>query len=161
MSVADPRRSLADADLATVRQLYGEVQNWTRHYEQLIVNANVLIVSASLIFVGLAFGEKVSRTESLALLVVPTVMAVAGIAMTLTLFNLYALCIERLIRLESLLGCNDSERMAAIDGLGPLVPAQLHAKPVQQPTSVRFFIGLHLLLLASYMALAFFKVVAS
>lgn len=157
MSVDKPHKSLAEVDLATVRQLYGEVQNWTRHYEQLIVNANVLIVSASLIFVGLAFGDKVSRAESLALLVVPTFMAVAGIAMTLILFNLYALCIERLIRLESLLGCNDAERMAAIDGLGPLVPAQLHALPVQRPTSVRFFIGLHLMLMASYTVLAIFK----
>ena len=157
MNVDNDQKSLSELDLANVRQLYGEVQNWTRHYEQLIVNANVLIVSASLIFVGMAFGEKVSRWESLALLVVPTFMAVAGIAMTLMLFNLYALGIERLIRLESLLGCNDAERMAAIDGLGPLVPAQLHALPVKLPTSVRFFIGLHLLLLASYVVLAILK----
>jgi hypothetical protein len=157
VSVAKDQKALTDLDLANVRQLYGEVQNWTRHYEQLIFNANVLIVSASLIFVGLAFGEKVSRAQSLALLVVPAFMALAGIATTLILFNLYALCIERLIRLESLLGCNDAERMAGIDGLGPLVPTQLHALPVRHPTSVRFFIGLHLLLVAAYVGLAILK----
>lgn len=157
MTQQKPPETLSEADLTTVRQLYGEVQNWTRHYEELIVNANVLIVSASLIFVGLAFGDRVTREESFALLVVPILMAVTGLAMTHTLYRLYALCIERLIRLEKLLGCGDAQRMAAIDGLGPLVPAQLHVLPVRRPMSVRFFIGLHLILVASYAAFALFK----
>jgi hypothetical protein len=157
MSADKEQNTLSEADLATVRQLYGETQNWTRHYEQLIVNANVLIVSASLIFVGFAFSDKASRTESVALLVIPIFLAAAGIAMTLTFFNLYAVCIERLIRFESLLGCNDAERMAAIDGKGPLIPLQLHALPVQKPTSVRFFIYAHILLMVTYAVLAIVK----
>lgn len=152
--------SLTDTDLETVRQLYTEVQNWARHYEQLVVNANVLIVSASLIFVGLAFGEKIKLHESYALLAIPVIMAIIGLVLTLTLFRLYADCIERLVRLEKLLGCDDSTRMRDIDGKGPLVPGDLHLIPVRKPTSVRFFVGLHITLLFAYIGLAIVRVQA-
>lgn len=153
MSADKQQNTLSEADLATVRQLYGETQNWTRHYEQLIVNANVLIVSACLIFVGLSFGDKVSRVESVALLVVPIFIAAAGIAMTRILFRLYAVCIERLIRFEKLLGCGEP----SIDGEGPLIPAELHELPVKPPQSVNFFIYGHVLLIVSFTVLAVFK----
>jgi uncharacterized membrane protein (DUF485 family) len=87
-----------------VPQLYSEAQNWSRHYEQLIVNANVFIVSASLIFVGLAFGDKVTSAQAVGLMAIPVAMTLIGIALTKTLFNLYAGCIKRMIRLENLLG---------------------------------------------------------
>jgi hypothetical protein len=146
--------TLSEFDAATVRQLYSEVQNWARHYEQLIVNANVLIVSAGLVLVGLAFGEKVKPLESYALLAIPAVIALIGVAMTVMLFRLYRTCIERLIRLEKLLGCSDPTRMAALDGKGPLVPELLHRSPITYPTSVRFFLVLHLVLLAAYLLFA-------
>jgi hypothetical protein len=151
------RPLLDDHDIATVRQLYSEAQNWTRHYEQLIVNANVLIVSACLIFVGLAFGDKVTASQSLALMAIPIGMAVIGIVLTRTLFNLYAACIERMIRLEDILGCFDSTKLQQIDGKGPLLSVELMALPVKAPTSVRFFIGMHVLLVFAYVGIAGLK----
>ena len=144
------RPALDDQDIATVRQLYSEAQNWTRHYEQLIVNANVLIVSACLIFVGLAFGDKVTTSQSLTLTAIPIGMGIIGIILTRTLFNLYATCIERMIRFENLLGCFDGKRLQSIDNKGPLLPIKLLELPVKSPTSVRFFIGLHALLVTAY-----------
>ena len=141
------RPTLDEHDFATVRQLYTEAQNWTRHYEQLIVNANVLIVSAALIFVGLAFGDKVSSFQARIILAIPVLMSVVGIVLTQTLFNLYAACIKRLIRLENLLGCFDSAKYDVIDHAGSLLSPQLIKLPVTRPTSVRFFLGLHALLI--------------
>lgn len=120
---------LDDRDVETIRQLYTEAQNWTRHYEQLIVNANVLLVSASLIFVGLAFGDKVSTLQARIILAIPMLMTFAGFALTETLFNLYASCIARLIRLETLLGCFDATRFEAIDNGGPLLSPALAQLP--------------------------------
>lgn len=148
--MSDSPPLLDDHDAATVRQLYGEAQNWSRHYEQLIVNANVLIVSACLIFVGLAHGEKATRTESLALLAVPIAIGAVGVFLTLMLFDLYRHCIARMVRYEGLLGCYDPHRMEKVDGRGPLLPAGLATDHAKMPTSVRFFIGLHLLLVLSY-----------
>ncbi|MDD2720031.1 MAG: hypothetical protein PHH47_01835 [Gallionella sp.] len=151
------RPPLDDHDVATVRQLYSEAQNWTRHYEQLIVNANVLIVSACLIFVGLAFGDKVTAAQSVALMAIPIGMATIGIILTRTLFNLYAACIERMIRLENLLGCFDGAKLQSVDGQGPLLSVGLMALPVKAPTSVRFFIGMHVLLIFAYVGIAGLK----
>lgn len=145
--------SLDERDVETIRQLYTEAQNWTRHYEQLIVNANVLLVSASLIFVGLAFGENVSTLQARIILAIPILMAFAGLTLTETLFNLYASCIARLIRIETLLGCFDSTRFEAIDNGGPLLSPALAELPVRHPTSARFFLGLHILLVGVYLAL--------
>lgn len=153
-SPSPPPSPLSEPDLSTVRQLYTEVQNWTRHYEQLIVNANVLIVSSSLILLGLAFGEKISLGESYALFAIPLLMAGVGATITITLFRLYALCIVRLIRLEKLLGCDDAQRFAALDGQGALIPAELHQLPVSKPTSVTFFLGLYAVLSLCYALLA-------
>ena len=146
-------RVLDERDVETIRQLYTEAQNWTRHYEQLVVNANVLLVSAALIFVGVAFGERVSTVQARVMLAIPVLMSGAGIALTQTLFNLYAACIERLIRLERLLGCFDSAKFNAIDGGGALLSQELMKLPVRHPTSVRFFLSLHVLLIGVYVAL--------
>jgi len=148
---------LDEQDVSTVRQLYSEAQNWTRHYEQLIVNANVLIVSACLIFVGLAFGDKVTPAQAVGLMAIPIGMTLIGIALTKTLFNLYAACIERMIRLENLLGCFSPAKFETVDGLGPLLSIDLMKLPVKLPTSVRFFIGLHVLLAFSYVGIAGLK----
>ncbi|MCV2350247.1 hypothetical protein [Paucibacter sp. Y2R2-4] len=148
---------LDERDLATVRQLYSEAQNWTRHYEQLIVNANVLIVSACLIFVGLAFGDKVTLTQALAMMAIPIGMAVIGMVLTQTLFKLYAACIERMIRFERLLGCFDASKFQSVDHQGPLLSVDLMALPVKAPTSVRFFIGMHGFLILAYFGIAGLK----
>lgn len=152
-----PSAEIGERDVETVRQLYTEAQNWTRHYEQLIVNANVLLVSASLIFVGLAFGDKVSTVQARIVLSIPMLMSFAGFALTETLFNLYALCISRLIRLETLLGCFDPIKFGAIDDGGPLLSPTMAQLPVLRPTSVRFFLGLHVLLVGAYVALLALK----
>lgn len=144
---------LGEHDVATVRQLYGEAQNWSRHYEQLIVNANVLIVSACLIFVGLAQGEKATRLESLGLLAVPVAMGVVGVFMTKMLFNLYRHCIARMVRYERLLGCYDPARTAVVGEHEALLPLALADGHADMPASVRFFIGLHLLLVLSYLGM--------
>lgn len=157
MAPITSRPPLDDHDVATVRQLYGEAQNWTRHYEQLIVNGNVLIVSACLIFVGLAFGDKVSALQASLLMVIPFGMTIIGITLTNTLFNLYAVCIRRMSRLENLLGCFDPIRFDAIDSAGPLLPQEFMALPVKRPTSVRFFIGMHGLLGCAYIGITALK----
>lgn len=151
------RPNLDEHDFATVRQLYSEAQQWTRHYESLVVNANVLLVSASLIFVGLAFGDKVSNMQAALILGVPLLMATAGVLLTQTLFRLYATCIERMIRLENLLSCYDGTRFAGIDDGGPLLSTSLMALPVRRPASVKFFNWLYVLLMVSYLSLMVIK----
>ncbi len=151
------RPPLDDFDVSTIRQLYSEAQNWSRHYEQLIVNANMLIISACLIFVGLAFGDKVTARQAFALLTIPFVMGGLGIVLTETLFNLYATCIKRMIRLENLLGCFSESKFQTIDGNGPLLPLDLASLPIRRPTSVRFFLGIHVFLAVSYLLIAGLK----
>ena len=150
-------QALDERDVQTIRQLYTEAQNWTRHYEQLTVNANVLLVSAALIFVGLAYGDKVSTLQARIILAIPVLMSIAGIVLTQTLFNLYAACIERMIRLETLLGCFDAAKFDTIDKGGSLLSQALTKLPVSHPTSVRFFLGLHVLLIGAYLALTALK----
>jgi len=84
-------------------------------------------------------------------------MTFAGFALTETLFNLYASCIARLIRLETLLGCFDSKRFDAIDNGGSLLSPALAELPVRRPTSARFFLGLYILLVGVYVALLALK----
>jgi len=149
--------SLDEQDISTVRQLYSEAQNWSRHYEQLIVNANVFIVSASLVLVGFAFGDKVTPAQAVGLMAIPITMTLIGIALTKTLFNLYAGCIKRMIRLENMLGCFSPAKFETVDGLGPLLPIDLMKLPVEMPASARFFFVLHALLFLSYAGIAGLK----
>lgn len=72
-------------------------------------------------------------------------MAPVGFVLTQTLFNLYAVCVRRLIRLENLMNCYDFDRFDAIDGAGPLLELSMMKLPVRRPTSVRFFLGLQFL----------------
>jgi len=48
----------------TARQLHGEAQSRARHYELLMGNANVLIISAAMIFLGLAMGDHLTAIQS-------------------------------------------------------------------------------------------------
>jgi hypothetical protein len=157
LSLTTTSRLIDADDLATVRQLYTESQNWTRHYEQLVVNANVLIVSASLIFVGLAFGDKISGLQASLILAVPILMSLVGLGLTETLFKLYASCILRLVRLENLMGCYDASRFDSIDRSGPLLPREMLYLPGLRPTSVKFFLMLHSLLMVAYLCLLLVK----
>jgi hypothetical protein len=151
------RPNLDEHDFATVRQLYSEAQQWARHYESLIINANVLIVSASLIFVGLAFGDKIGTKQSLLILSVPVAMAFVGIMLTHTLFVLYTHCIERLIRFENLLNCFDETKFSMIDNKGSLLPLRMMELPVHRPPSVVFFLWLYSLLILTYLLLMALK----
>lgn len=136
------RPSLDVHDFATVRQLYSEAQQWARHYEMLVVNVNVLLISASLIFLGLALGKDTVISEySLWILGAALVMTVLGSLLTEILYRLYATCIHRLIRLENLLNCYDSERFNSIDGAGSLLRASMMR--VKKPASVRFFLWMY------------------
>lgn len=152
-----PKTHLTEPLLSTVRQLYGEAQQWTRHYEQLIVNANTLIISAAAIFVGQSLGEHLSAMQSRLVLLVPLAIALVGVVLTQTLFRLYAQCIERLIRYEGLLGCFDVQLGQSLDGQGSLIASSLQQKPVRRPTSVKFFLWLHGLLALSYLVLMWFR----
>jgi hypothetical protein len=99
----------------------------------MIVNSNVLIISTSLVFVGLAFGERVLPFQAKVILIIPTIIGIVGIALTQTLFKLYAACIERLIRFEKLLGCFDPIKFNFIDQNGSLLPLSLmvpHFRPI-------------------------------
>ena len=144
------RPGLDDHDFHTLRDLYAQAQNWARHYETLVVSTNVLLISASSVFVGLALKDSVSLRRALAFLAVPMILALVGLALTRTLFSLYAACIERLIRYENLLNCYDDTKLTTVDGVGSFLEPSLHRLPVRQPASVRFFIYLHLVLLAIY-----------
>jgi hypothetical protein len=141
------RPALDEHDFATVRLMYAEAQQWARHYEQLIVNANVLIVSACMIFIGLALGERLGAGELNLLLLSPIVISVFGMLLTRMLFSLYSTCIERLARIENLLNCFDAEKFRPIDGKGPLLDVSLARRPVPMPPSVMFFLLLYWALL--------------
>ncbi len=141
---------MGEATLATLRQLYTEAQQWARHYEQLIVNANTLIISADAIFVGQAMGEHVSRLQTTLLLLVPLLLSVFGGLLTQTLFRLYASSISRLVRYETLLGC--FEPLPGAEGEA-LLPQELRQKVVRRPATVQFFLGLHGLTVLGYLGL--------
>jgi hypothetical protein len=74
---------LSETDLETVRQLYTEAQNWARHYELMVVNTNVLLISASSIYIGNALGDKPDRAAMV--LGIPMVMSLIGFVLTSTL----------------------------------------------------------------------------
>jgi hypothetical protein len=88
-----------------------------------------------------------------AFIAVPMILALIGLALTRTLFSLYAACIERLIRYENLLNCYDDTKLSTFDNVGSLLEPSLHRLPVAPPASVRFFKYLQLLLLAVYVGL--------
>jgi hypothetical protein len=149
-AIMTTRPNLDEHDFKTVRELYAHAQNWARHYETMIVSTNVLLISASSLFVGLALRDATGFTKVAALLCVPILMSLIGIVLTRTIFRLYAISIERLIRLENLLNCYDGTKMEEIDGAGPLLPPLLMALPVRVPTSARFFFMLHSILIVIY-----------
>lgn len=151
-AIMTERPALDSHDIQTIRDLYGQAQNWTRHYETMIVSTNVLLISASSLFVGLAFRDATGFRKVAAFLCVPILLSLIGIVLTRTLFKLYALSIERLIRLENLLNCYDGSKMEAIDGRGPLLPPILMTLPVRVPASARFFFALHSALIFVYVA---------
>lgn len=146
-------KELNDKTLDTIRQLYGEAQNWARYYEQTIVNAGVLIISACLIFVGLAFGDKATSQQSVWMLGIAGCMNAGGIVLTLTLFRMYAICVERMIRYEDLLDCYDVALMKSIDGKGSLLPVAMQNLPVRRSILVNFFLALHGFLILVYLVI--------
>ena len=150
------RPTLDEHDFKTVRELYTQSQLWARHYETLMVSTNVLLVTAASVFSGLALRDDAVLHRVFALFGVPVLMSVVGIFLTRTLFKLCALCIERLIAYENALNCFDSSKLVALPWGGSLVPAALMRLPVRMPASARFFVGLHLLLVITYVLLVVF-----
>jgi len=148
MKILNERPSLDEHDFNTVRQMYSEAQQWTRHYEGMVVNTNVLVVSASLIFMGLAFDKDISISQGAMILMVPLVMSIIGIFLTKMLFKLYGDCIRRMIRLENLLNCYAVDKYEKIDSQGPLLPVFL--TEISKPSSVNFFERLYILLSCVY-----------
>jgi hypothetical protein len=147
------RPELGEHDFATIRQLYSEAQLWTRHYEMLIINANVMLISASLIFVGIAFTDRVGPRKTALILSAPVLMALVGMVLTRTLFGPYGGCLRRLIRLENLLNCYDETKLSGLDDNGSMLETSLMSLPVALPMSARFFVGLYMLLMIIYLAL--------
>lgn len=156
MDILTERPSLDDHDFNTIRHMYGEAQQWARHYEGMVVNANVLVVSASLIFLGLAFDREIPVNQGVVILTVPLVMSVIGIFLTKMLFKLYSDCISRMIRLENLLNCYDTKKYEHIDDQGSLLPAFL--TEISKPASVRFFERLYMFLSCVYVVFIVVKV---
>lgn len=142
MEILTNRPLLDDHDFSTVRQLYSEAQQWARHYELLIVNMNVMLISSGVILLGLGLGESTMRHGAL-LFTIAAALAAIGMLLTWTLFRLYAACIGRMIRTENLLNCYDTERFNTIDGAGAMLPVELSRTPVPRPASVTFFLSLH------------------
>lgn len=153
LPILSDRPALDDHDVQTVRQLYGEAQQWSRHYETLIVNVNVLLVSSGLIFLGLGLNKDMSARYAIGIFVAAGLVSATGILLTATLFKLYASCVNRMMRLENLLNCFDPVRFNTVDGLGALLPKELARFPVQAPPSVRFFFGLHAVFIAIFAVL--------
>jgi len=148
MNILTERPSFDEHDFDTIRQMYGEAQQWARHYIGMVVNANVLVVSVSLIFFGLAFDKSISVNQSVMVLVIPLVMSVFGMFLTNMLYKLYCDCISRMIRLENLLNCYDAKKYEGIDNQGSLLPIFL--TEVSKPPSVSFFQRLYVFLSVIY-----------
>jgi hypothetical protein len=148
------RPDLDEHDFKTVRELYSQAQNWTRHYETLLVSTNVLLVSAASLFVGLALRDNQPTQKVLALLGVPVLLSVVGIMLTRTLFKLYASCVKRLIAYEDVLNCFTPLKKLTLPWGASLLPPTLMALPVKLPLSARFFLSLHSLLIVVYVVLA-------
>src|SRR5262249_34568773 len=127
--------------------------DWARHYESLVVSMNVFLISASSVFVGLALGGSISLGRAALFIAVPMVLSVLGLALTQTLFSLYAACITRLMRYENLLNCYDDTKIRTVDAIGSFLEPALRKLPVARPASVRFFSGVQVVLLAIYVGL--------
>ena len=139
------------------RQLYTEAQQWTRHYEALLVNANVFIITISLAFVGISFSDKAGTVERIVAMSVPIVLCTVGLVLVSTLFSLYVACIERMIRFETALRCYDVGFGNALDNKGPLLPIELASLPVRQPPSAHFFNWTYLILLGCFILLLMWR----
>jgi cytochrome c biogenesis protein CcdA len=150
--------SSGNASILTVRQLYSEAQNWTRHYEALLVNAGVFIVTISLGFLAFAFSEKAGTFERYLAIGVPILLSSVGLALVRTLFKRYAISIERLIRYERILGCFDPVVGKALDGGEALLPDFLQRVPISQPPSVRFFYFVFALQIVTFVVLLIWRV---
>jgi|HigsolmetaAR202D_1030399.scaffolds.fasta_scaffold42583_1 hypothetical protein len=146
-------KSAPNTPLVLIDRLYVEAQQWARHYEALLVNTNVFIVTISLAFLGIAFSDKVAGVVRSLAMMVPIVLCIVGLALVWTLFTLYAQCVERLIRYERAMGCFDEEVGNGLDGAGSLLPLELSKLPVKRPPSVHFFNWTYLILLAVFLTL--------
>jgi hypothetical protein len=153
MNVLKERPALDEHDFQTVRQVYSEAQQWARHYEMLIVNMNVMLISSGVILLGLGIGESATRRGGL-IVIVACALALIGVLLTWTLFRLYGSCIRRMARVENLLNCFDGERFNRIDAAGSLLPIELARLPIPLPASVKFFMSLHGVFLCIFGALA-------
>lgn len=123
-----------------IRQLYAEAEQWARHYEALLVQANVFIVPIVLGFVAFAFStERAGLPERVAALLFAVFMAVLGYLLVRMLFRLYAQTIERMIGFETTLGCYDEDKGRRLGASGSLLPPIMARLPVVEPPSVRFF----------------------
>ena len=157
IDILQSRPELDDHDFNTIRDLYGQAQNWARHYETLIVSTNTFFVSASTVFIGLSFKEGSTTIRFLPLLITPILMSVIALLLTRSLFSLYANCVLRLILYENLLNCFVPRKIPTTLWNGRLLPTTMAELPVRWPASARFFRVLHISLLVSYVlaALAF------
>lgn len=156
MEILTERPSLDDHDFGTIRQMCGEAQQWARHYTGMVVNANVLVVTASLIFLGLAFDEGTPVNQSVMILIVPFVMSIFGLFLTKMLYKLYCDCISRMIRLENLLNCYDAKKYEKIDNRSSLLLVYL--TEISKPASVSFFQRQHVLLSFVYILFILVKI---
>jgi hypothetical protein len=154
MELTTHRPELDEHDFKTLRELYSQAQNWTRHYETLLVSTNVLLVSAASLFVGLALRDGQPSQKVLALLLVPVLLSVVGLLLTRTLFKLYDSCVQRLIAYENVLNCFAQLKSLSMPWGSSLLPPTMMALPVKLPLSARFFLSLHSLLIVVYVALA-------
>lgn len=152
MRVLTERPKLDDHDFETVRLLYGQAQQWARHYDQMVVSANVLLVSASLIFLGLAMDPVKSHGAPALVLLIPAVMTVVGFLLTHILYIRYSGSIGHIIHFENLLNVFDEQRFAINSGDGSLLPKSL--MQITRTPSIVFFEVLHSLLLVVYFVLA-------
>jgi hypothetical protein len=150
VSPAQARPVLDEHDFKTVLELYAHAQAWARHYDTLVVSGNVVLVSASILFVGLAVRERLPGLLGPALLAMPILLSLVGVGLTRTLFGLYADSVERLIRFENVLNCFDSTKLRDVDSCGSFLPRSLMTLPIHSPASVRFFYVLYLGLMVGY-----------
>lgn len=149
----DMRPHLDEHDVTTLRQLYSEAHNWARHYQETIVNTNVMMISAQLIFFGLLLDRDVNSAAVIgrALALAPIALGLIGILLTLTLFRLYRRVVGRMVRCENLLNCFDDKKLRDFDDMGSLLDPRLMR--VEMPPTVKFFGAVYVVLIIAYVFL--------
>lgn len=141
MSIKTSGLKNKDSYEKVIFSLYNEAQQWARHYEFLIVQTSIFIISISLGFLSYSFSSKDGDSIiKLSSILISFFLTILGFLIIRMLFSLYKTTIERMIDYESILGCYDPDFANEIGfSRKTLLPENLKITPIEESPVFRFF----------------------